>query len=330
MTNALKLLLAFVAGAGLSMTGLVGSAPSLRRSLLGAIPDLDPMERNLADVMQEIESLKATTASLAKQVEACTCHLDADEQADEPGERRRTQRAAGEVAGEYARIITRAVRTRDCPRSDGRFGPAECRDPAFAACNREACRRINRLNAGHRRAQAATGEHRCGADTLRVRTDAVNAACCTEDACPNGHPDTCSADCAAVFLPWWRDCEVTLGKDGRMFEPVVELCEATDSSGASYAMQLGVECAADQSVSDGDCVPECNAGIHGYILLLSIDGDDVKYTCQVTDLFIHLLVFSGCAHRYTVLTSRDLLFLVAAPRALLVDWWIKRRRFPWD
>eukprot|EP01046_Picozoa_sp_COSAG06_P042336 COSAG06_NODE_5380_length_3513_cov_14.915934_4_plen_99_part_00 len=79
MTNALKLLLAFVVGAGLSMTGLVGSAPSLRRSLLGAFPDLDPMERNLADVMQEIESLKATTASLAKQVEACTCHLDADE-----------------------------------------------------------------------------------------------------------------------------------------------------------------------------------------------------------------------------------------------------------
>ena len=44
-------------------------------------------------------------------------------------------------------------------------------------------------------------------------------------------------------------------------------------------MQLGVEC------SDGtpaaDCVPECTEQLHGFLMLLNIEGDDSKLSCEL-------------------------------------------------
>jgi hypothetical protein len=44
---------------------------------------------------------------------------------------------------------------------------------------------------------------------LKVRVDAVNQACCeqnNENVCTSGSPQTCDAECAAEFLPYWHFC----------------------------------------------------------------------------------------------------------------------------
>jgi hypothetical protein len=283
----LGLLLGFVGGI---LTGaMYGSTPLLRRALLaedggrvmGAVLELESKMKEMEAKMKEMEAIDG---NLSDRLETCTCQRDANGDtaaAESDGQRRRAQRDT--VGAENARILRRQVTTINCPAHDGRFGLTECQDPAFEACHREAC--VSILS-GHRRMQAAAGEP-CSASTLARRTAAVNSACCSSVAdCTNGHPVTCSTACAATFLPWWRDCEVALGKDGRMFEAAVELCEAADGTGASVAMQLGVECT-DASVVDGDCIPECTEELHGFIMLLSVDGDDVKYSCQ-----LHHLLYS--------------------------------------
>ena len=186
------------------------------------------------------------------------------------GARRRTQRAGIEAA----QIIRIETRTTSCLPYNGRPGLTECQEPAFERCHQEACAPILQ---GHRRAQV--GPQACTAQDLQARTTAVHLACCPGDECSSGHPGTCSAACADVFLPWWEDCEVALGKDGRQFEQTVALCEAADGTSVSIAMQLGVEC------SDGtpaaECVPECTEQVHGFLMLLNIEGEDSKLSCEL-------------------------------------------------
>ena len=54
----------------------------------------------------------------------------------------------------------------------------------------------------------------------------INDQCCGEDdhACVKGTPTSCDAGCAAVFLPFWRDCQRVLTSEG--LSTVVALCEA--------------------------------------------------------------------------------------------------------
>jgi hypothetical protein len=188
--------------------------------------------------------------------------------------RRRAQRTGS--GAEAAQIIKIETQVTDCPPTSGRFGLTECEDPAFERCHRAACSPI--LRQGHRRMQAV-GPQACPAAGLPARTAAVNDACCPDDACTGGAPDTCSAACAAVFLPWWDDCEVALGKDGRQFEPTVELCEATSGTGVSIAQQLGVQCT--DGTDTADCVPECSEPLHGFLMLLNIGGEDSKLSCEL-------------------------------------------------
>jgi hypothetical protein len=184
--------------------------------------------------------------------------------------RRRTQRAGAEAA----QIIRIETRTTSCPQHSGRPGLTECQEPAFERCHQEACAPILQ---GHRRLQV--GPQACAAQDLQARTAAVNLACCPGDECSSGNPGTCSAACADVFLPWWEDCEVALGKDSRQFEPTVALCDATGSTSSSLtlAMQLGVECSDGSAAAE--CVPECTEQVHGFLLLLNIEGEDSKLSC---------------------------------------------------
>eukprot|EP01046_Picozoa_sp_COSAG06_P042191 COSAG06_NODE_5342_length_3537_cov_39.550055_5_plen_347_part_00 len=213
--------------------------------------------------LHTIEVKQAQTESLGKRVERleATC--------EDQNARRRTQRDGGP---EVAQILTIQAVSRTCPATSGRPDLSQCGNPDFQRCNTAAC-------AGHRRLQ--TEAQPCSAATLPARTAAITAACCSGpgDNCPRGSPRACSATCAATFLPWWDDCEVALGKDGRMFEPTVQLCEEATGTGVSLAMQLGVECTT--GVSDEACVPDCTLELHGYLLLLNIDGNDSKLSCEL-------------------------------------------------
>ena len=122
----------------------------------------------------------------------------------------------------------------------------------------------------------------CDADELSWRTSNINAVCCEEEEdedCSGGYPHTCNADCAALFLSFWDECRSELGKDSKHYEPVVELCEAAVNSVPSLAEQLDVQCSDGTAASE--CVPACDEGFHGFLMLLNIEGHDSKFACEL-------------------------------------------------
>ena len=211
--------------------------------------------------------------------------------------RRRAQGAEPEPEPEeYVQLIKRTATTgsvcheASCTpggtTADGSFDYGICSDPARACCYRDAC-------AGHggRRMQAdgygtgGTGS-KCSAADLSSQSDAINVECCDEpdEDCSGGYPHTCNAGCAALLLPFWRDCRSALGKDSRQFEPAVQLCAAAGGNtgaagGSSLAEQLSVQCT-DGTAAE-DCIPECNVERHGFILLLNLNGDDTNLVCNL-------------------------------------------------
>lgn len=50
-------------------------------------------------------------------------------------------------------------------------------------------------------------------------------------------------------------------------------------SAPSLAEQLNVECSDGTATSE--CVPECTESYHGFLMLISIDGDDSKLSCEL-------------------------------------------------
>lgn len=137
-------------------------------------------------------------------------------------------------------------------------------------------------NTGHRRAQEGYGYGEGTCADLERRSREVTRVCCeepTED-CSGGYPHTCNARCAATFLPFWDDCRFALGKASQQFEPVVALCSSLSASmRPSLAEQLNVQCTDGTPTSD--CVPECTQAYHGYLMLLTIDGEDSKLGCEL-------------------------------------------------
>jgi predicted outer membrane repeat protein len=143
---------------------------------------------------------------------------------------------------------------------------------------------------GHRRSQSGDGYGdgggTCDAAALPSRTAAITTECCDEQSedCSGGYPQVCNVGCAALFLPFWDECRPALGKDSRNFEPTVRLCAAVDgaagsSRGSSLAEQLNVQCT--DGTAAADCIPECDAARHGYMLLLNLDGDDTNLSCNL-------------------------------------------------
>jgi hypothetical protein len=185
--------------------------------------------------------------------------------------RRRTTAALCEARGAAGGPRRRAAR----PAQTGARGPprpAAAALSAFEQCHREECA------AGHRRAQDSPGD--CPADALRWRAKAVQDECCDEagEDCADGHPLTCNSDCAAVFLPFFEACESTFDAEtAASFATTVTLCQA--ALGASLATQLGVTCS-DGTPTD-ECVPRCSEATHGWLLLLNVDGEDMKMSCEL-------------------------------------------------
>ena len=188
--------------------------------------------------------------------------------------------------GEFVQQIKREVVRCGGPGAttvDGSFDYSRCAVRTFSQCNAEAC--AGHTGSGHRRAQTS-----CSANEVAERSAEVTAECCDEigENCDDGYPHTCNSRCAEVFLPFWRDCRGALGKGSGRFEPVVEMCEAAvplpppppTADGGSFAQQLSVACA-DESFSHEECVPVCTATLHGFLLLLNIDGNDSKLSCEL-------------------------------------------------
>eukprot|EP01043_Picozoa_sp_COSAG02_P054728 COSAG02_NODE_6243_length_3704_cov_12.964494_1_plen_640_part_00 len=212
---------------------------------------------------QRVDELQATVQSFAE------------------GQRRGLQGAEPEPEpeiGENVKIIKPQVVRCGGPggtTSDGAFDYAQCDDHAFAVCHADAC-------AGHRRAQGKDGSGEVGCSDVESRSAEVTQACCDEpeEDCTGGYPHTCNAGCAGTFLRFWEECRDALGKDSSRFEPVVALCTASaGASRPSLAEQLNLQCT--DGTAAADCVPECSERYHGYLMLLNIDGDDSKLSCEL-------------------------------------------------
>jgi hypothetical protein len=202
--------------------------------------------------------------------------------------RRRAQGAEPEpepepaFGGENVKIIKQSVVRCGGPGSTtvgavGTFDYSQCVDRAFASCHADACAGHSG-GAGHRRAQAGAT-----CVDLPTRTAQVTAACCDQpgEDCSGGYPHTCDAGCSSVFLAFWVDCRSSLGRNSAQFEPAVALCEATSltTTKMSLAEQLNVHCS--DGTAAADCVPECSEAYHGYLLLLNIEGEDSKLSCEL-------------------------------------------------
>jgi hypothetical protein len=133
-------------------------------------------------------------------------------------------------------------------------------------------------NGGHRRyLQSSSGQ--CG--TMATRAQAVQARCCddpTED-CSGGYPRTCNAGCAAVFLQFWAECGSLLGNTA-VYQQTVALCQQAQpaSPGRGLAHEFNLVCAG--GVVD-NCVPACSTALRGDLLLMNLNGEDSKYSCEL-------------------------------------------------
>lgn len=195
---------------------------------------------------------------------------------------RRTQGAEPEPEpdsgiGQNVKIIKPAVVRCGGPggtTADGEFDYTQCEEPAFAQCHRDAC-------AGHtiggkrRRGQAA---QICKPADLEGRVAEINSRCCDEpdEDCSQGYPSVCNVDCAEIFLPFMAECQSAL-QGSTQFVQTAALCEANESP-PSLAEQLNVQCV--DGTGSGDCVPACSEEYHGFLMLLNIDGDDTKLSCE--------------------------------------------------
>ena len=96
-------------------------------------------------------------------------------------------------------------------------------------------------------------------------------------------PAACNAGCAAVFLPYWADCKHLLPRStSATLQTTVMACEKThkSSSGAdALAHIMSAQCAGDAQATD--CIPRCSEKLRGDLLLLNVNGNDNKYSCEL-------------------------------------------------
>jgi hypothetical protein len=258
-------------------------------------------QRRLLQHDQRLQELTTTTAELRADLASATntirSFIDArlDERFDElrtnDGDSRRRQ-AQGEPApepepdvGVLVHLIQRTVsscNTHHCPADhhtvDGAFDCDVCADMPQRCCYRDACKKCDERSGDGRRMQSGGT---CDATRLAKDTNAINRECCdelTED-CTGGYPHTCNAGCGALLLPFWADCRAALGKQSAQFEGVIALCDQSAAGRPSLAEQLDVQCT--DGTAAADCVPDCSKEYHGYLMLLNIEGDDFKLSCEL-------------------------------------------------
>ena len=96
-------------------------------------------------------------------------------------------------------------------------------------------------------------------------------------------PQVCpSARCAEVFQAFYSGCSAELEASPELGAGLAALSASCNEllGDSSLAHQLNLQCT-DASLTAEDCVPPCNAEYHGYMLLLNLDGDDSKFSCNL-------------------------------------------------
>jgi hypothetical protein len=134
-------------------------------------------------------------------------------------------------------------------------------------------------NGGHRRSLQGSGGQ-CG--NMATRAQSVQARCCDDasEDCSGGYPHTCNAGCAAVFLPFWVECGSLLG-NAAAYQQTVALCQQAQpasTGSSSLAHEFNLVCV---NGAVGDCVPACSEALRGDLLLMNLNGEDSKYSCEL-------------------------------------------------
>jgi hypothetical protein len=138
--------------------------------------------------------------------------------------------------------------------------------------------------------ERASSTGSCGSDAdpeaLKRRVDAVNTACCEQEGvntCTNGAPQSCDAECAVEFLPYWETCldqRSVIGGEMHQFTLLFTACTDDLPEAESLVLYMDVisqddspECRVDTSllisrakakqlqiepVCDHDAFPICN------------------------------------------------------------------------
>eukprot|EP01050_Picozoa_sp_SAG11_P014492 SAG11_NODE_1792_length_4254_cov_20.360770_1_plen_639_part_00 len=134
-------------------------------------------------------------------------------------------------------------------------------------------------NGGHR----LLGEGAdCSSAEITQQIDAINVECCDEpgEDCSAGHVRTCNAGCGALIMPLWTACRPQLGSAAKVLQDAVALCPPPNVSPTRMdANMFMVTCPPGEAADD--CIPMCEEAVHGYLLLLNINGEDAKLTCEL-------------------------------------------------
>jgi hypothetical protein len=270
MTTVAQAFLAFLAvlhassRAEASAPAFAGVAdPAARAALEEMQRGLQKLDGAMSRQAQELEAQRAHSAALEARLREAEGKLHdreeegAHQQDVDSNDRGRRLQAAPNSTGEVVHIHRVSVATPE--------GPGWNISPNY--------------NGGHRRTQKGV----CG--QISSRAAAVSAECCDEPSedCSGGVPHTCNVGCAAVFLPFWADCGAQLGPNPEYLS-VVTMCEAagpgSNPSGDpdGLAHQFNLACA--DGATDG-CIPPCAEPLRGDLLLLNLNGNDGKYSCEL-------------------------------------------------
>jgi hypothetical protein len=88
--------------------------------------------------------------------------------------------------------------------------------------------------------------HRSLQATCSVNTRAaeVQVECCNEptEDCSSGAPISCNAGCAAIFLPFWADCQQQLGSSASQYLNIVQMCRDSVGCGIDAMANMTAEC----------------------------------------------------------------------------------------
>ena len=130
----------------------------------------------------------------------------------------------------------------------------------------------------------------CGAADLSARLSALETICCDEPSedCSSGFPTSCNEGCAAAMGTFWADCQTaftatsTTDVEANM-QTAVNLCAASTSDNQALSLAELFNLSCNDAQTPANCVPDCEAVTHGYVLLATIDGDDSSFNCHLTD-----------------------------------------------
>jgi hypothetical protein len=134
---------------------------------------------------------------------------------------------------------------------------------------------------GHRRLRVLA-EVECSKAYIKKQTNRINVECCDEpsEICSGGNIGICNEGCAALVNPLWAACQAELGPAAAVLAAAADRCSAPPPPAGVHAVkQIFVTCPANAIAAN--CVPRCEPETNGDLLLLNMDGDDTKLTCEL-------------------------------------------------